>query len=617
MEESKLEAAQSSLYRRNIDALSRSQPEVASAVAAAPIPDHVEPATGRDGLATFRLVVDGERLWFGRSSAPSISAVEVFSRFFSTTGVALPGVLTGREAIVVAERVPAHCAVYVLEQHPLFIKLAFHLCDYADYLNRSRIVFVLADRLAETLCAAFERRPGLGLPARLLTVPQITNAQLVDLQRRLEAAGERAAEVQRRVVAGWSAKIRERRPRRLPAAPRIAIVSDDARAITIEQAGRLGNALGRLGWPYAICVPDAPGRCHAAARLECIAQLPADLVLLVNCQPGPLAKFLPHGLPTASWYVASPSSGAGGGKAIAPGHLNFVASETLAGALAGAGVDAGTIRTCAVGADSTVFRREPTDPGEGAARPGRVGLLAELPDPRPQSYGVTVTSHLALWRAMCEAVLDGVDDGGAQSEGDWLEQAETASGVTLREPLLRERFVAWLRNVIVPAGRALVAARSLADAGLSVEIRGRNWEGWGGGGVAPGAIPQGEELRLLFHQVDAVVLPEPSALGVQTALDALACGTGAVLRHPDHPFEKEFPALAAVERYLGLYRTRAELIDRVGELMAGGPVGGGFLDRARSLVLEGHTAVQRLREIVVEVRALQAMRPPGVAPVAP
>lgn len=607
MDESTAAERRSTVYRWNLAALSRSQPDVAAMVENVPVPDHVEAATGRDGSATFRLNGDdGKRVWFGRSSMPTISSAEAFPRLWGAASVALPGVLTGQELLVVVQKLPVQSAVYVLERDPLHIKLAFSLYDYADLLDQLRIVFLLLDDLGARLASALERHPGLGLPTRLLTVPQVTSAQTADLQRRLEEVGERAAAVQRRVVEDCGRQLHGRVYGPLPTQPRIAIISDDARPVTLDTAARLTRALGRLGWSFTCCVPDRPDRCHLAARISAVAESRAELVIFLNTPPGPLATLLPQDLPTASWYVAPPTPGASKPLNAPVDHLYFVASRHVAEALAGVGVAPEALRPCGLATDPSVYRRLSSDVvPDGEGRTG-VAILADLPDLRPQAYGVTLTSHVSLWQSMYKVIMDRVDETRARPPEYWLRAAQAASGVPLNEPTVRERFLRLLQAVIVPACRTRAAAVALVKARFPVTVRGRNWDLVEGNGCErSGPIPNGDLLNQLFNTVGALVLTETSVATLQLAIDALSTGTGVVMFEPDHPFEEEFPALAALSPCLMFYRTRVELVRRIRDLLSADRSRTERRERAALLLHGSHTVTHRLRSMVDQVRAVR------------
>ena len=260
------------LYQHNLAALSASQPEVAALVESADIPVGTTSAIGRDGTRTFRIPADnGRPVWFGRSSMPSVSAEEMFGAVAHQTGnVALPGILTGAEVATLTNRLPRHCALFVLEDDPTSIKLALHLHDFTDDLRSRRIVFIPGDQLVETVGVIFEREPGYEIPCHLFRAPQFTPAESAERQRKLEAGAEVAARIQARKIESYGRAIRQNEFQPWTDAPRVAVVSLDATPIAVATARRIERALDGLNWNHVVCVPDTPIHCHTAARIRAI-----------------------------------------------------------------------------------------------------------------------------------------------------------------------------------------------------------------------------------------------------------------------------------------------------------------------------------------------------------
>ncbi|MCH8244018.1 MAG: hypothetical protein IH897_15625, partial [Planctomycetes bacterium] len=304
-------------YSRNLEALRAFQPEVAAAVDAAPVCEGVAQTTARDGSNTYLIPGEGGRpIWFGASSMPTISASEIFADFYSDgRSVWLPGVFTGVEPLVVVGRMPPHAALFVVERNLSHVKLAMHLHDYVELLAAGRLVFIPGDGeelveihrlgdvavLVDGLGMFLEHHPGYELPVHLLSGPQLSAVQVADLGCRLETAGRAAAAVQAPIVEAHVQRIRARSFAQLSSSPRVAVLSVDPGPVSLEQAGRIGRALTALGWSHELCIPNAPDKCHIAARLQTIERLSADLVLFVNGTAGPMNPLLPEDLPVACW----------------------------------------------------------------------------------------------------------------------------------------------------------------------------------------------------------------------------------------------------------------------------------------------------------------------------
>ena len=587
-------------YRRNLAALTAFQPSVAAVVEAAPVPDGVRPAVGRDGTPTLRIPNPNGRLeWFGQSSMPTVSAEEMFCNSGGDMGnVSLPGILSGVEPLTIARRIPPHRALFVLEENPRNIKLAMHLHDYTELFTTGRLVFVLGDDLASRLTAFFEAYVGFELPSQMFNVPQRSGAQIADLQRRLELAGEDVVRVQTRTIESCAQALRGRAWTTLPSVPRIAVLSVDASPISIEHARRVQRALVRLGWPHEVCVPDAPGKCHVAARLRAVERASADCVLFINSCPGRARSWLPDELAVASWYLPGTSAAAAAVAPIGPRDVFFASSPDLAEALTAVGIPSDVIERCEVGADETIFRPFP----RSEATPDDIVVPVDLPDDRPEACNITLPSHIDLWRALQDTVARNVDGYRDDLAVELLEEAQRRSGTTLREAPIREHFVHLLRTRIAPAVIGRTTVRVLVASGHRPSVWGANWPTSGiETRVSSSALPAGEALNRVFNAARTVLIPFPSDGAVQLAVDALAAGATVILHMSNARFTEEYPGLASLQAYFQFYASMHELHECLGRSTAGPEA-----DAARRALCSKHTVADRLVAIVNRLRARQA-----------
>jgi hypothetical protein len=592
------------LYSRNLSALRAVQPTVADVVDTVRIPDDVEEAVGRDRSRTF-LLSDGagRRVWFGQSSMPAVSAVEMFCNVRGDGGnVSQPGILTGCEPPVIAERLPKHGAVFVLEENPLHLRLAMYLHDYSALLTSGRLVFVVGDDLAARLVEFFEGRPGYLLPTQMFTVPQRSPAQIADLQRRLEQAGEAVLGVQARVVESCTEALRRRTLGRLPEAPRVALLSVDATPVALEHAGRIERALARLGWPHEVCVPNAPDKCHVAARMQAIERSCADLVLFVNGPPGMMRPLLPAEMPVAAWYLPDARVPTTPSSHLGLHDVFWVSSKAQHEAILAAGLPASALARCEPAADVATFHPIAVQDHERTP----IAILMDLPDDRPEASGVTLPSHVALWEALQNATLQRADRYSDDLADEILEAAQRSCGTTLDESASREQFVAFLRTRIAPATVARAAVQALATHGGEFAIWGSNWPAAGDGNDRRrGPMPSGERLNQTLNATGGVILPWMSTTAVQLALDALAAGANVILRSTQESLLSEHPGLSSVAGFLSFYRTGRELTDTVRRMRS---LGKTRQERAEAAVAEiqaNHSVTNRLIAIVDRLRERQ------------
>lgn len=593
-------------YQPNITALKARQPQVAAAVEATRIPPSIMPAVGRDGHPTFQLRgEDGRCQWFGGSSMPTISAPELVRAFESDgRNVVLPGVQTGLEPLLVAAMMPSHAALFVMEPDVRAVKLVLQLYDYVGLIESGRLVFLLGavDDLVGRFSEFFQGQPGYEVPAHLLPLPGLTSADVAALRTHIERASQAVSVLHAKAMQSSIARMAASSYGSCPAAPRVAVLGVDARAVSFEQARRVARALDELGWNYELCIPDTPKQCHTVARLRAIESVSADLVLLINGTPGALSTMLPPGLPVVSWFLPGALAATASVEVPSDARLVLAGSMRLRDELTHAGVPVESIDVCDVAADVTVF--QPRDVGTEGRRD--LALVMDVPDDRPEAAGINLVSQQALWEALREVVRDELDAYGDDRADAFLSRAERVTGTALNEPGVRAHFVGLLRTRIAPAAMARSAADALTSAGYRLVLCGWNWPACPEVELCEtDGVRRGASLGALFNRVAGVVLLDLSAASVQTALDAMAVGCHVLCHRGDGTFTDQFPGLHEVTAHLNLYGITAELLSRVRSLVEPGAIDAPRPTAGRELVLSKHSTADRLRWIVARVRQRQ------------
>lgn len=606
------------LYERNLATLHTRQPDVASWVEGAVVGGDVRPVTARDGSRTFLINHSTQRpLWFGGSSMPTISCVELFSAFHGDgSSVALPGILTGGEPAVLLGKLPNHAALFVVEQSASNLKLALHLHDYTAWVDAGRLIFIPSpgDALIRNLCRFFEHNVGYLPPRQLVTVPQQSPGEIAELQRTLEDAGRAVTDLQARAVASALSVMKRRSFTEIPRTPRVAIISADCSPEALAQAQRVGRALADLAWPCGVCVPDSPARCHVAARLRAINAVNADLALIINGTAAILHPSVPRTLPIACWFLSAANV-----REFAPWQWSccqrlFAATQQVYQALVRAGAPAERVEHGAMAADQRMCRSDGAKDGRNAD--GRFGVvevavLADLPDDRAEAVGIGLAGHITLWNALRDAAVADIEGCVEAAAGRCLDVAVGKSGVTLKDEALRDDFLRLFRERIAPAVRARKSAASLANGGLLPGLWGRNWawpkedapadNGWAR--LVRGHIPTDEALARLLRRARVVVLPLATPEAVQIGLDALASGTPIVLHGHRAGFESAFPGLADLAGDLVFFDTPAEVVRSVRRLRSGDRSSLDRHQRVRNAVMQDHTTMQRLSELIRRMRS--------------
>jgi hypothetical protein len=132
------------------------------------------------------------------------------------------------------------------------------------------------------------------------------------MQRVIEGGGEGAVRAQLRVVGECSDAAKTRPARPVPGRPRVIVVSGEGTESVLQTADHYRRALDSLHWPYSICVPDEPSKCHIAARMQAIREFDPDVIICLNRGAEPLRSLLPESLPIITWTTgASPPMSCG------------------------------------------------------------------------------------------------------------------------------------------------------------------------------------------------------------------------------------------------------------------------------------------------------------------
>lgn len=549
------------IYRRNLAALRAFQPDVARRVDETPIPTSVVPSIGRDGSPTFRLLdQDGGEAWLGRSSMPRVSAEAVFGGLRRDGGnVWLPGVVTGVEPLVVASRIPRHSAVFVLEDDPLALRLALHLHDYLACLAAGRIVHVWTTDLEASLASFFERYPGYELPSHLLTVPQVPAPRIAELQRRIEKASEVVVGWQSHALESAAAGIRGRRLNGIAETPSIVVLSTNPSALALEQSSRIARGLARLGLRHEVCVPDAPGKCHALARIRAVERGRADCILVIGDGARWLRPLLPRQVPIGTLGVPGESVPAILPDQIGPADLLFAASSRIRDEWLAAGINPERVRHCPPAADAPL-ETTGLEPSERAEPAADVVLLMDLPDSSARACGMTLASHVALWTALQDIAAQRIGAGDATRPDEWLARAVRRSGVEVSDGAVREMFLSMIRHRLAPATVRRAAAQATIDAGREVLVWG---QGWARSSALPvtvkGGTPVGAGVAALLRSARVAVLPDLSERAVQLALDALCLEIPVVCVGRRSEFNERYPGLEPLASAISYFRSPAEL----------------------------------------------------------
>lgn len=586
------------ILERNLAALRLRQPEVAALIESSDLPDGLTPALGRDGTPTFLLPGEDGPMWLGGSSMPRASAEEMFGQVDPRGGsVTLPAMLTGMEAIVLAERLAPPFAVFVVD-HPPSFRAALCLRQYGAYFDAGRIVLLISDDLPLRAREFFSRNPGFAMPGHMFKVPQLTAGQLANRARSLEDAGAQAMAAQNEVLTAVVRRLQSTKPSASSAATRIAILASDSGDSTIDLAQRLERALNPA---CEMCLPITPAQCHVAARVAAVERMQADLIVYINGIGSEERSLLPSQLPVVNWF--SPGTVPRQCSSVGPFDLAVTESQSDQGRIASTGWPCERVLVLEPAAD--VMETDTADPARSVDGESKIVVMMDLPDDRPESVGVNLPSHLALWKALQLEVIRCCDRVDALRDiGSVLAAAQKSSGTMLTDATLAASFEGWLRFLIIPATVARSVGLGLVKSGYQPEIRGRNWPEIGRGkDLRKGVIPSSFHGQPFLESPAWIVIPWFSHEGVRIALNAMARGSIALMRGPRKLFAREYPGLAELADFIFWFGSPAQLVATLRGLISHHDSAGEKARLVARRIRADHTVAIRLQKLIRQMRA--------------
>lgn len=594
---------QPDILERNLSALRIRQPEVANALAECAIPEGVAAAQGRDGEPTLLLQGAGGPAWLGGSSMPRASSEEMFGNIRLEGGsVSLPAMMSGMEALMVARRLSAPFAVFVIDS-PAGIKLPLMIRDFVGLLRDGRIVFLLSDDLPNRMRQFFEANPGYCTPSHLFQVPQVPPGKLANLTRELESASSDVVRIQSERVVASAAGIRARIQRTTGNRPLRAVILASQYSVDADEwVRRLERGLGSFDSTCSSCLPTNPAQSHVAARMHCAAQSGADFALYLDGVSHHERSAFPADFPVVDWLRQDRAPALR--SAWGPRDLAIVECvSTLARVR-----DTGWPPAQALLLEPSTCI--PNNPSEGFAEADAehpIRVLMNLPDDRPEAAAITLPSQIELWRAMQKEMVRRADKFSMEDAAAALKSAQDSIRTNLADAELIRIFEEWLRRRIAPASIGRSVGLALVKGGLRAEVWGHNWPEMGrGGDIRRGPIPSADRLYDLLRSSSCVVLPWDSHAAVELAVESLAHGNFVFMRGRQQDFSEQYPGLAEISGAIQWFRATGDLITMLRNVMKDGDR---HSERARStarLIRERHSICARyelLREALRQSRS--------------
>ena len=583
-------------FQCNVAALQALQPELARRMADLKLPDTVEPAWGRDGTPTFRILgTDRRRHWLGRTSMPSISAPAAVEHFdMGGANALIPLVATGFEADLLCKRIGRHVAVFAHDADPVNVKLALHVTDLAEHFRDGRLVLLTFGPIEETLPAFLAEHPGYDFPHRMLVHPAVGQEALDRLRAGSEAAASAAADRRfQRARAVAAAMAGEHRPS-LGDRPRVTVLASDPRGGPMATVEQLVRALAELDWPAAVQAPSSPDQCHDLARLILICDHRPDLILTFNSCAGRLTEFIPPDWPVASWFWPGSAVGPAVGAGYGHEHHMFAATPALCEQLRDAGVVPDRVHLLEIGVDASCYKPIAVDPERRSLLACDAAVLVDAVDASAAAAGIKHPSQVALWQRIHALTTRRAREYTSSLAPQIVSQAERATGTKMTSQDVREKFVHLLHHRLAPTAVVRAAVVALRRAGVSVKVWGR---GWGGddavGDVVVGPIPDACGRNEISQCATTVVSPRFDASAAQAILEVTAAGGRAVFTPPETDLPTLHPTTAEVFNLLPQYGDFGTLVSRVREAGVSKSQHSSNVAAARRCVMARHSLAHR------------------------
>ncbi len=417
---------------RNLAALREHDAALADALSDVKLPADWRPVTALDDSHTFQLGPSDEPRWWQGSALPRNRAAALISSFKAGTGnITLPGSGTGAELRRLLECFPAHVAVFVFEPNPIHLAALMQLHDLTAPLAQRRCFLFAGTDHRSALQELLTKEVGLLPPGNILRLPGSDDAWLATVQTTCEWAHRSVAEQREPILRTLAPEP--------PAndAPRRAIA-----AISFTTDARLRAAVTAFGaatntdeqQSHASILGD-PTEAHLLIHAQRLVAARPDRILCGDLRPAALPK--PFRALAAEWHLSH---------AATPPELDtnthYAATPRIQQHLVTAGLT--DVRSLWFAADERL-------PAGRLDLTGSVVLLGDLPDASAEACGIEQPTHRQLWSQAGQVLRKHWQEPRAAQPEAILRQAEHATGLAIRDPATRPRFVRLIGFVLAPA----------------------------------------------------------------------------------------------------------------------------------------------------------------------
>lgn len=493
------------------------------AVGDQPCPDPTDPAascswqltTGRDGTLTYARRISSPAVgggapeiaiqWLGGTSMPASSAVPLAANLEPGTHNGLGiGIGTGYEWRTLAARLASYQMIFVLEDDLATLRRVLEICDLSEVLQRGKIILLGGPESEAQLQHVLRAHPGIVPPDVMHPLPTLSPER----RNELLAIGERIIRAAINAQAPVALAAQQALDQAWSAAPSESAGHGESRRIMgllFARSHRFDRvspellaAAAQAGQQVTTLQVDHHTSASLLYRAQQVAACKPDLLLgdLFRAQMeigtsgesgGGLAKvpvytLLPPAARAGTWDPARMVWV----HTLAPIDRVICHDDATRRKLQAAGFATGQIILLPLavtpsGRPGTALAATPSQTGTvtvtaaGLNLRHRVALLGEIFATDPETYGLVLPTHQAVWQAATQIITEEFARLHPGLISDVLRRAQQRCGVDLRDPVLTESLERGIRDILLATLTVRALAQNLTQAGMALQLLGSGW----------------------------------------------------------------------------------------------------------------------------------------------
>lgn len=555
------------LFQKNIDTLREVDSDLAESIGEVEIPPEYQPAVAKDGSVSFkRYFNDGKSQWLGKSSIPMVFAQANQKRIEIGQGnLVMQGLGHGADVLATLEKMSPYQALFVVEQDPVVIRLAFELRNFSPFLRKKQLVILLGESVDQLIDDFYQKNPGYNIIQKATILPYYSQKENQIFAQSVNIAMESCVAH----LAGKVAVLMDQQSKRdqqhqagemaeLLASGKISeikVLHGATRyAETVVSTAQTALAgLAQLGMIVDETQYDKPDQASGYAQLQRMENLWSHMVIMVDALRGDVNPALPESATCVS-LLRNPQDRLlkkehSPAKLLGPNDFVFAASLDHLAELEEAGVPKSRIGYLPIAANTQTYQPVSLAQEETKTTACDIALVASRVDSDADSYGIKLPTHQRLWQSVAAEICDGAEKYHSGLAQRFLKRAQSC-GVEINEKELLDHFGQLIENVLGDAVLRDFYASYLLKRDLNVKIWGRTplhptlrdeqpnfWEQSAANQAIAGEIAPGQPLNALYNDAK-IHLAISSRGGVdEFLLNGIAAGAFFLVKA--HPSDKK------------------------------------------------------------------------------